>query len=360
MHLYNSNSSLTRKALKNSSSIQPFVFNHLSKSPLSFQKSASFSSLSHFDLDIGITPVNIKEGHYRGILSDRWSIGDSPNGGYVMSMALNAAKTHLSSSNQVIPHPDPLSMTAYYVNKSIEFQPIDIHLRIIKQSKGTTNLHIQMKQENIIRSEYLAVFGKLPPPAPSPSSNNNSESHNNSNSEIGLTFSHKTPIQLPSRSQCILVNAPLRRYGNALKIYRELDVKVAPDNPFLKGFFEQKLGEKAFFEGWMKFSDAKKPCLTSMAFLNDSLPPILNIKPSNWIPTFQFTVHFWSHPPLPSSLSTSSTSNDGEEDYWVRTRFETLFSQNGMLHADGEIWSEDGKVLLSTSRQFARVMEPRK
>ena len=45
--------------------------------------------------------------------------------------------------------------------------------------------------------------------------------------------------------------------------------------------------------------------------------------------------------------------------HWLRTTCAATHVNNGLLYTDGEIWSHDGKVLLATSRQLARILEPK-
>ena len=81
-----------------------------------------------FDQDIAVSKV--ESGKYVGTPSDAWSIKDSPNGGYIMAMAINAAK-------QCIDKPDPMSVTGYYVSKTDENVPMNMDVEIIGQAKSS-------------------------------------------------------------------------------------------------------------------------------------------------------------------------------------------------------------------------------
>jgi acyl-CoA thioesterase len=295
--------------------------------PVSLRRSlfSSFAPISNFDLDTSLE--KIKDFHYRGKVTDNFSVGDAPNGGYLMMMAIKAVKDSIGVQH----HPDPLSVTAYYVSKAFENHPVDISVRIISNSRSSTTVSVAMSQDGGTKSEYMAVFGNL-------------------SKTKGFSFNRKTALTLPPRNECVDATKILRKYGNHVKLFRELEVFIPSNDPFISGLFKGKPGSEALLRTWVKLADGRNPCLSSLAFYADALPPpVLNLKPSNWVPTLEYTVHFWSHPPVSSS----------EEDSWLQGKFETVYSNNGMLYTDAEIWSHDGKSLLATARQLAKVLEPR-
>lgn len=286
------------------------------------QGQAKMSSLSRFDMDTGVTKV--KDFLFRGEVTDRWSIGNAPNGGYLMQIALNAAK-------QCVDHPDPLCVTAYYLDKAFEGTSADIQVKILSKGRSSTITQLSLVQEGSVKCEFTAVFGDL-------------------DKNKGFSFNHKTPVDLPPREECFNASNVLRGFGKALKIATETEVRIPKKDPFAQGIFKGKQGDRAELNCWIGLSDKRKPCLSSLGFYSDALPPpVLNLKPTNWVPTIELSVHFWSKPP----------ALEGEDAYWLRGKFETLYANNGFLYTDGEIWSADGKVLLATNRQYARVLEPR-
>jgi hypothetical protein len=293
----------------------------------------SFSALSKLDQDIAIS--KIKEGQFQGFVTNRWSYGDAPGGGYLMMMAMKAA-------GECVEHPDPLSITAYYANKSIENEHVDLSVRILSKSRSTTTLHITMTQRGEIKSEYTSVYGDL-------------------GRFKGFNHSSKPALSLPARKDCLNVTNSLRQFGHHVPLFNELEVYIPKTDPFAVHFFEGKPGKEASLSCWVKLADNKRNlCLPSAGFFVDALPPpILNMKPSNWVPTFDLTVHFWAHPPSSPQSPEQQEESQEEDGHWVQTRFETLYSQNSILYTDAEVWSYDGKRLLATSRQLARIMEPR-
>lgn len=264
----------------------------------------------------------LSETIFEGFITDTWSIGDAPNGGYLMMMAMDAA-TQSSDS-----HPDPLSFSALYLAKAEENTPATLTVRKISQSRSTTTLQVTMTQKDIVRSEYTGIFGNF----------DNMEG-------IDHTVKH-API-LPAQPQhCLFASKGLRKaLGDKLKIAFQTEMHIAPDSPSISGIFANKKGDRASITAYMGLVSGEIPTLASMAFYNDAmLPPVLNIAELGWVPTLQYTVHFWNRPPADQPL--------------VRIKFETDFVRKSMLYTDAEIWSQDGSTLLSTSRQYARLMVP--
>jgi len=120
------------------------------------------------------------------------------------------------------------------------------------------------------------------------------------------------------------------------------------------------------------------PGLRSMALFCDAMAPILGMMPYTWVPTLEYTVHFWQRPdftkrgvfPRDTAPATVFTSTEAEvaaaapvtepvSSYWLRCTYNTPIVVNGLLYTDAQLWSEDGTVLLATSRQLAKVLTPR-
>ncbi len=285
----------------------------------------SYTPLNQIDLATALNRVN--DFHYRGDVISGWSVGSVPNGGYLMMMAIKAA------INCTAEHIDPLSVTAYYVSRGFENVPADIKIRIITKTRSSTTLHITMSQAGDIKSEYLAVFGNL-------------------DKFQGFSFNNKQSLKspLPPLSECIDCSDIFRTREQHVTYFPKMKIVLPSNEPFLTGFLQGKTGDKASLNCYTRLNDNKIPCLPSMAFFLDALsPPILNLRRSKWIPTMEYTVNFWSKPKISNPIE--------DDDYWVQERLETLFSKNGILHIDSEIWSADGKTLLATSRQMARLME---
>eukprot|EP01034_Spumella_vulgaris_P029844 gene29844-36964_t len=258
------------------------------------------------------------------------NIGDAPNGGYLMAIAISAARESINFH-------DPLSVTAYYLSKTQESSNLDIEVEVLSSSNSTSTVQITCSQEGVMRSRYLGTFGDL-------------------KKMKGISHSKVIAPEIPHIKDCIDANAVLRKVmGEKLRIANEIEFRVPEDSHFAKTVMKGKQGQDASYDCWLTFGDAKAPCLRSLAFFCDAPPPpVINITPSNWVPTLEYTVHFWATPEVSSDCAFKY-----EGKHWIRGRFHTNFVRNGMLYTDAELWSADGETLLATSRQFARVLTPK-
>lgn len=293
---------------------------------------------------------SLAEDTYEGFVTDRWSIGEAPNGGYLMMMALDAASQSTS-------HPDPLSCQTTFLSKADENEPVLLSVRRMMSSKSMAVLHITMSQKNIVRSEHTAIFGTL----------------NSGTRDDGFDHSVKVPIALPPRNECIHASPGWRKnFGRALNIVAQTDAYFAPDSPATKGVLKGKRTDHASITTYLGLSNGEIPSLMSLAFFNDAMfPPVLNVSALGWVPTLQYSVHFWNRPPVPAALASgeaAATPHNITGDHpqptiydesYLRCRFETDYVRNSWLYTDGEIWSHDGSTLLATSRQLARLMSPK-
>lgn len=292
-----------------------------------------------FNIDSRIFATNDKT-KFSGHVSSNWSVGDAPNGGYLMAMAISAARN-------VIHFRDPLSMTAYYLNKAAENQPVDIEVKTLNATKGSASVSVSFSQQGVLRSQYIGTFGSL-------------------DKNKGLNYNNMRPAapQLPPPEECFDCSAALRKsFGDNLKVASRVEFRAPHSDPFVKGTLHKQNDDTAVQEAslscWVRFAEDKLPCLRSMSFFCDALPPpILRVAHTNWVPTLEYTVHFWQRADF-SKRDAAVIARDKSAPYWLRCRYNTPIAINGMLYTDAELWSEDGTQLLATARQLAKVLTPR-
>jgi acyl-CoA thioesterase len=181
-----------------------------------------------------------------------------------------------------------------------------------------------LSQEGRVRCVMVGTFGRL--------------------REDGFTHdaSNTCGPQLPSPYQCLDATSILVKHmGDKLRIASRVQFFVPKTRPFLK---VGSPGSEPYLQGWLRFSDRRPHDLSSSLFFLDCLPPpVLNIVPALWLPTLEYTVHFWSD------------FRDSDQSL-LRVRFSSGHIENSTFHTDGELWSEDGTKLLAKSRQLARII----
>ena len=179
-----------------------------------------------FDEDILVN----KDG--KAFITDSWSVGDAPNGGYMMCIAINAARKHIHLR-------DPLVMTGYYFNKSVENCELDIDTKVLNSTKNTSTVQVQLSQEGQLKSQYIGTFG----------------SHS---SLKGPTHYTITAPNLDNRGDCYNASKIVRKhYGDNLKIAQRFEMRVPKNDHFATSTMVSKKGNIASLQSWVAFSDGR-------------------------------------------------------------------------------------------------------
>ena len=90
----------------------------------------------NFEDAIKVTETS--SGNFTANISDNWSIGQTANGGYSMSLLAKACSEYLD-------HKDPLVLSANYIDR-VEFGPADIEVSKIASTKSTSTAHVPYKE----------------------------------------------------------------------------------------------------------------------------------------------------------------------------------------------------------------------
>jgi len=263
------------------------------------------TSMSVFEQDTAIIST-AEPHHYTAQLSERWTIGSICNGGYLMAIG---AKAMAMSTSQ----PHPLSITAYYLDKS-EPGPISIVVDPIQERRSSSTVAAKIIQNGTERVRFLA-------------------SYTNFDKTTGDTYIENAPPSLPPLDQCLQLHKPRVEINNRIALY-------LPPN-----YIENlgKTNNQSEITGWVKLKEGGTLDLYSLILFSDALPPpIFNrIGPVGWVPTIELTVHLRAIP-KPGIL---------------KCRFKTRYLTNGIVEEDGDIWdSEDN--LVAISRQMAKCRPP--
>jgi acyl-CoA thioesterase len=260
-----------------------------------------------FDEDTRVERVG--SGSYRGTVTDRWSIGPVPNGGYVLSVGLGAL-------GDVLGRPDPLTVTAHYL-KPAAVGPVAIEVEVVKSGRhyATGVARLLQQEREILR--VLATYTDL-------------------GDASGPTWIDGGPPPLPP------LDAPFaaRPFERLPTIARRFEIRAAPET---MGWLEGRRADRAEIRAWIRFADDRPPDTRSLALFSDAMaPPVFNVIDPGWVPTVELTVHVRARP---------SSS-------WLRAIFRTRFVVGGHLEEDGELWDESGQ-LVAMSRQIAGAPRPR-
>ena len=252
-------------------------------------------------------------GRWRGAVSDRWSIGPYPNGGYVLLIGLAAIR-------EEVPHPDPFTVTAHYLSPPAH-APIDVDVEVLRSGRAHSTAMARMLQDGKERVRILANYGD----------------HSRS---AGPTILQAEPPPMPPPEQILTApHAVPMPNGLVAAIRDRIEWRAAPGTA---GWLHGERTGRAEIGGWVRFVDGRPPDTHALPLVADVLPPaIFDVTASGWVPTLELTVHVRARP-APG---------------WLRCWFRTRFLIGGYLEEDGEVWDERGQ-LVAISRQLARLNPP--
>ncbi|HVM20877.1 MAG TPA: thioesterase family protein [Egibacteraceae bacterium] len=261
---------------------------------------------SEFDQDTAVEPLGA--GAYRAQITPRWNIGDKPNGGYLLAVALRAAAVEL-------PMPHPFTATAHYLRVA---DPGSAHLdvEVVKTGRTHATAQVRLHQGDAEVLRVLTTFGDL----------------------AGLDGPSQVTAQpppLPPIEQCVPAAARMPD-GSHVAIVERFDVAFDPASV---GWFLGKPSGAGRMSAWMRLADGRQPDPLALTLMVDALPPpVFDLGAAGWVPTIELTAHVRAVP-APG---------------WLRVTAATRFLQGGYLEEDAEIWDATG-TLVAQSRQLARL-----
>lgn len=261
----------------------------------------------HFKTDISV--VQISQDVYEGNLSNRWSIGSTPNGGYTMAIAAKAISESLD-------HKDPLVITANYLNR-LDFGTVKINVEVMPSTKSLSSARATMSQNNEIKVIFTATFTDFL-------------------KSNGLNRSFRKEPEFVAYEDCIF--HPFKKGFNP-DLEKSIEKRYCPDSVW---WDEKKVDNKnkATLNLYMSWPDKETADLYSLIlFLDSTTPPIFNNMGSvGWVPTISLTSHLRA---IPSSGP-------------LKVSAKTEFLTSGFMEEDREIWDSDGN-LVGQSKQLAKL-----
>jgi len=241
-------------------------------------------------------------------VSQDWNIGDNPNGGFLVSIALRALA-------EVVEHPHPLSVTTHFLRPGVPEETCEIYVRLIRHGRTLSTASAQLIQQGKPRIEVIAAFGDL-------------------SRSVGTTetLSIEKP-DLPDPETCVPRTGSTQ--GIELPLTQSLDVRLHPAQ-VVPGSFP-----RAEVSGWIRFADGREPDAHALQLFVDAFPPSAAslLGKVGWVPTLELTTHVRA---LPSAG-------------WIGGRFVTSDLAGGRMIESGALWDSNG-TLVAQSRQLGMVM----
>ena len=256
--------------------------------------------------------VDVGPGVFEGRIDPGWWIERGPNGGYVAAVFLRALTASVGDAART-----PRSLTVHYLAPPAQ-GPVRIETVVERTGRMMTFVSGRMRQGERLVGTAQAAFA---PPLP------------------GIEFSDVQPpdVQEPSR----IPPLPVLPDAPAMPMRDRYEQRWAVGPPPFSGASQAVAG------GWIRLNptEGRRPTdHVLVAALTDSwMPPIFTrVDARMGVPTIDLTVHFRA--PMPPG-----------DAGWFLVVFRSQMAADGFVEEDGEVWSDDGR-LLAHSRQLAVLL----
>jgi acyl-CoA thioesterase len=255
----------------------------------------------------------VGEGIFEAQVDERWWVVRGPHGGYLAAIILRALLEVQQDTDRPI-----RSFTTHYLSAptvgSIRVQP-----KIERVGKSMTYASVRALQGDRTVALALAAFSAAWPGL---------DFDNHPMPEVGRP---EDGFEVPTEGDGIpnfLANFDMRW--------------LIGDRPFSGA-------DEAIVGGWARLREPVLADAPVIAALADAWPPAVFPKADRLVvaPTVDLTVHFRTALPLEGATA---------EDFYLG-RFASSVARDGFFEEDGELWSQDGR-LIAQSRQLALALTP--
>lgn len=244
--------------------------------------------------------------HHKLQISKLWNVGRIPNGGYLMAYVAK-------SMAECLVHPHPVSVTAYYLDKSENIQACVSH-EILREGRSISTISSRLIQNQQEKVHFTAAFSDL-------------------NKSKGENFCEQGAPEICAFEDAIAVT----EVAPHLRMYEQFNMRFGPA---CVGWNKGHYKDKAEMHAWLEFADQSKFDVFSLLMVADVLPPVIFTRfgANGWVPTIEMTVSIRALPQCSR----------------LQIRGKTRYLTQGFLEEDVEIWDDQGNIL-ALSRQLAKL-----
>ena len=260
-----------------------------------------------FENDTAVQRVD--NGRYGATIDPKWWVLRGPNGGYVAAI-LQRAMTEAVGD----PRRSARSLTVHFLAPPAA-GPVEIHTRIDREGRSLTSTSARLVQDGQLIATAVGAF---------------------SAGRRAIEYSELAMPDVPGPDQ-----VPINLAEGAPSHAQMFDWRPAIGQvPFA-------MGDTAITGGWFRLKEPQLADPVVVASYADGWFPALFFRTREpvGVPTIDLTIHFRSGLPLPDARP---------EDHYLVV-FRAPLSHDGFVVEDGEIWSQDGR-LVAQSRQLAVVL----
>jgi acyl-CoA thioesterase len=265
---------------------------------------------SEFERGLALIARSEDTGVHDAEIGPDWRLGGAVHGGYLLALGARALSLRLPE------HPDPFSISAYYLSGARP-GPATLHTEIIRRGRSISHGSVTLSQahdgEQVERFRAMAACHRL-----------------DALSEESRFVA--PPPEMPPPQDC----PAMPRYLEQADLLDRLDFRL---DPATSGWAVGQPSGRGVVRGWLRMADGHEPDPFLLLMAVDVLPPVTReFGVSGYVPTVELTAHIRARP-APG---------------WLRVSHSTRNYSGGYVEEDAEIWDETGR-LVAQSRQLARA-----
>ncbi len=226
----------------------------------------SVGGVTHFDEVTSVTD-GPADGTFTAEIDLGWSVGDKPNGGYLLAIMARAASRMAVAAGR--PHRDPLTASASYL-RAPSGGPAIVQAEVLRSGRSASQVRTTLFQQDRRCVEATFTLGQLRPGS-------------------APWWSDVPAAEVPPEDACFLLEADRPGAPFEVPLMRQLLIRL---DPAVAGFASGRPGRGGELRGWLRFADGRDFDPLSLLLAADALPPAtFELAPTGWVPTIQLTVY---------------------------------------------------------------------
>ncbi len=267
-----------------------------------------------FDVATAVRATRLP-GSYDVDVHPLWTVGDKPNGGYLLALLGHAART--SGRQDGNPTWEIVSSAITYLRPP-ELGAATIEATVLRHGRTAAQVRTVLRQNDVDVVESTSVLSELPETA-------------------STRYDTIEPLGAPDPERCLRV-PPRMPGGTEVGVMHVTDLRLDPATlPF--GDSPPPPDAQAELQGWTRFADGRDPDPLSLLYFNDAIPPAtFRIGSAGWVPTLQMSAYVRARP-VPG---------------WLGIRMTANLVADGMVDETCVLWDSTGQVVAQAS-QLARL-----
>ncbi len=246
-----------------------------------------------------------------------WTVGDKPNGGYLLALLGRAART--AGQGDAGGGWDVASSSVTYVLPPHP-GPATVRTTVLRRGRSASQVRAVLAQDGADTVDAVFVVSAIP-------------------TAMHVRYDGIEPLDVAGPDECVRL-PPQTPTGLVVGMLEAIDLRMDPRTLPYSGSPTE--GAQAELRGWTRFVDGRAPDPLALLFLVDAVPPAtLRIGSSGWVPTLQMSVYVRARP----------------QPGWLGLRFTGNLVADGLVDETCVLWDERRHVVAQAT-QLARLRFP--